>query len=121
MFGGSIDFVLSLLHSWRHEQSFIQQGGPEKLWCFHVIQLWKAEFRYFAAVWVARLSTAKHLYSPFPNLGLHVGNVFNHKEKGCHKQRSVLVKDVLLSSLHLTESRRITWNEAGRSAVDAFM
>jgi len=70
-----MDFVLLLLYSRRHEQSFIQQGVREKIWCFHVIQLWKAKFRYFAAVWVATLSTVKHLYSPFPNLGLHVGNV----------------------------------------------
>ena len=112
-----MDFVLLLLYSRRHEQSFIQQGVREKIWCFHVIQLWKAKFRYFAAVWVATLSTVKHLYSPFPNLGLHVGNVFNHKEKSCHKQRSVLIKDVLVSSLHLKESRRISWNEAGRSAL----
>jgi len=53
----------------------------------------------------------------WPNLGLHVGNVFNHKEKSCHKQRSVLIKDVLVSSLHLKESRRISWNEAGRSTL----
>jgi hypothetical protein len=42
---------------------------------------------------------------------------FDHKEKSCHKQRSVLIKDVLVSSLHLKESRRISWNEAGRSAL----
>jgi len=42
---------------------------------------------------------------------------FDHKEKSCHKQRSVLIKDILVCSLHVKESRRITWNGAGRSAL----